>query len=120
MMTILQISDDLAEEISSEAEIRGLPVEDFLKAAIRRERTLADRHKIEQEQAWWLNLPLGERAKYEGEFVAIHKQTLIDHDRDENVLYHRVRAGYGKTAVLIMPADGPREIRIFSPQLVQE
>ena len=119
-MTILQISDDLAVEISSEAEIRGLPVEDFLRAAVRRERTLADRRKIEQEQAWWLSLPLSERAKYEGEFVAVHNQTLIDHDRDEKVLYHRVRARYGKTAVLIMSADGPREIRILSPRLAQE
>jgi len=57
-MTPLQISDELAQEIWGEAETRGLPVEDFLRSVIRRERTLADRRKIEQEQAWWLSLPL--------------------------------------------------------------
>lgn len=118
-MTTLQISDELAQEIWQEAETRGLAVEDFLKAVIRRERTLADRYKIEQEQAWWLSLPLSERANYEGKFVAIHNQTLIDFDQDEQVLYRRIRAKYGKTAVLIMPAEGPREIHIFSPHLIQ-
>ena len=120
IMTPLQVSDDLAQEIRSEAESRGLAVENFLRAVIQRERTLADRRKVEQEQAWWLSLPLTERAKYDGKFVAVHNQTLVDYDQDEAALYRRVRARYGKTAVLIMPADGPREIRILSPRLVQE
>lgn len=116
-MTTLQISDELAQEIWQEAETRGLPVEDFLKAAVRRERTLADRRKIEQEQAWWLNQPLKERAKYDGQFVAIHNQSLVDHDESEEALQSRIRAKYGRTAVLLMPADGPRELHIFSPRL---
>jgi len=120
IMTPLQVSDDLAQEIRSEAESRGLAVENFLRAVIQRERTLADRRKVEQEQAWWLSLPLTERAKCDGKFVAVHDQTLVDYDQDEAALYRRVRARYGKTAVLIMPADGPREIHILSPRLVQE
>ncbi len=120
-MTItLQISDELAQEISSEAKTRGLPAEDFLRSLVQRERTLADRRKIEQEQAWWLNLSLGERAKYEGKFIAVHNQALVDYDHDEDALYRRVRAKYGKTAVLIMPAEGPHEIRVISPRLGQE
>jgi len=43
--------------------------------------------------------------------VAVHDRSLIDFDADEQALYRRVRAKYGNTAVLIMPADGPREIR---------
>ena len=119
-MTSLQVSDELADEIRQEAEARGLPVEAFLRSAVRRERTLAERRKIEQEQDWWLKQPLSERARYEGEFVAVHNQTLVDHDKDENSLRSRIRAKYGKTSVLIMPAEGPREIRIFSPRLVRE
>jgi hypothetical protein len=119
-MITLQVSNELAQEIGSEAQTRGLPVEDFLRAIIRRERTLADRDKIEKEQAWWLSQPLTERAKYAGKFVAVHNQTLADYDQDEKVLYRRVRARYGNTAVLIMSAEGPREIRIFSPRLVPE
>ncbi|OGO42697.1 MAG: hypothetical protein A2Z04_01730 [Chloroflexi bacterium RBG_16_57_9] len=120
VMITLQIPDELVQEIQSEAEIRGLPVEEYLRAVIRRERTLADRRKIEREQAWWFSLPLGERARYEGKYVAVHNLTLVDSDRDERALYRRVRAKYGKTAVLIMPGEGPREIHIRSPRLVRE
>jgi len=55
-MAALHIPDKLAQEIQSEAEMRGVPVEEFLKSMIRRERTLADRRKIDQEQTWWLSL----------------------------------------------------------------
>ena len=118
-MAILQVSEELIGEIRDEAETRGLAVEEFLRAALQRERTLANRRKIEREQEWWLGLPLSERARYEGEFVAIHEQKIVDHDKDERGLYRRIRARYGQTPVAIIPAEGPREIRVFSPQLVR-
>lgn len=118
-MTALQISDELAQTLESEAASRGLTIEDFLRSVLWRERTLADRRKIEQEQEWWLNRPLSHRAKYEGQHIAVHEKQLIDHDADENALFKRIRAKYGNTPILIMPAEGPREIRIFSPRLIQ-
>lgn len=121
MMAItLKVSDELAQEIQTEAQMRGLPIEDFLRAIIQRERTLADRRKIEQEQTWWLNLPLSERAKYEGQFIAVHQKTLIDHDHNKENLYRRIREKYGNTAILIIPAEGPKDIYIRSPRLVRE
>ncbi|MGD2206358.1 MAG: DUF5678 domain-containing protein [Anaerolineae bacterium] len=119
-MAILQVSEELIGEIQHEAATRGLDVEEFLRAAIQRERTLADRRKIEREQAWWLALSLGERARYEGKLVAIHNQRVVDHDESERALYQRVRARYGQTPVLIIPAEGPREIRVYSPRLVSQ
>jgi len=116
-MTVLQVSKTLAEAIHYEAESRAQSIEDFLTTALRRERTLADRRKIEDEQDWWLSLPLSERVKYEGQFVAVHNHALIDHDKDALALQRRVRARYGRLAVLLMPAEGPREIRIISPRL---
>ena len=110
---VFKISEELANVIQEEAKSQGKTIEEFLKSAIRRERTLAERRKIEQEQEWWLNLPLTERAKHEGEFVAVHNKELVDHDKDDAILYARVREKYGKTPVLIMPAEGPREIVVF-------
>jgi hypothetical protein len=118
-MVTLQISDSLAGTIQREAETRGLSIEDFLSAAVRRERTQAERQKIEQEQEWWFSQPLRTRAKYQGESVAIHNKKLVDHDKDKKVLYQRVRERYGKTPVLIIPTEGPRDIRVFSPRLVR-
>ncbi len=118
-MAALQISKELAGSIQNEARMRGVSIEHYLRVAIRRERVLSSRKIIEQEQEWWLTLPLNERAKYEGEYIAVHKQRLIDHDKDEAALYKRIREKYGKAPILVMPAEGPREIRIYSPRLVR-
>ena len=107
----LQISEELASIIQKEAQARGKTVEDFLKSAIQRERSLSDRQKIDEEQEWWMSLPLTERAKYEGKYVAIRERKLVDHDKNEIKLYTRVREKFGKIPVLIMPAEGPREGR---------
>ena len=112
---VLQISEELAGVIQKEAQTRGKTVEDFLKSTIQRERTLGE----QQEQEWWSSLPLTERAKYDGEFIAVHNRKLIDHDQNEIKLYGRVRKKYGKTPILIMRAEGPREVRIYSPRIVQ-
>jgi len=119
-MTVLQVSETLAEAIRYEAETRSQSVEDFLTIVLRRERTLADRRKIEEEQDWWMSLPLSERARYEGQFVAVHDRKLIDYDEDELALRRRVRSKYGKTPILLMPGGGPREVRIVSPRLERE
>lgn len=119
-MIALHVSEELAGVIKEEATTRGMSVEEFLRSAIKRERTLATRQKMEQDQTWWLALPLSKRVKYEGEFVAVHNQKLIDHDKDEETLYKRVRKKYGKTSVLVMPAEGPREIRVYSPRIVRQ
>ena len=111
-MTTLLVSEDLVQTIEHEANLRGITVEDFLFRAVTRERTISDRKKIELEQEWWQSLPLRERAKYEGEYVAVHDRKLVDHDTDRLALYRRVRNSYGSIAVLIMPAEGPQDIVI--------
>lgn len=118
-MTALHISDELAGSILQEASERGISVEEYLRLAIRRERTLNARSIIEAEQEWWLGLPLSERAMYEGEYIAVHRQELVDHDIEQSALYRRVREKFGHTPVLIMPAEGPQDIRVFSPRFVK-
>jgi hypothetical protein len=120
MSITLEISDELANKIKTEAKIRGIAIEDYLRSIIQKEVTLTERQKIEEEQNWWLNLPLNERAKYEGQYVAIHNKTLIDHDSDKEALHRRIRSKYGKEAILMMPAEGPRDIYIRSPRLERE
>ena len=117
---VLQISNELAGAIQQVAMLRGKTVEEFLKSAIQRERTLSDRQKIEQEQEWWTSLSLTERAKFEGEYIAVHDKKIVDHDENEDELSSRVREKYGRAPVLIMPAEGPREVRIFSPRVIRK
>jgi hypothetical protein len=115
---ILDISDVLARSLANHAQQRGMDIEDFLQALLEHERIVADRQAIEQEQAWWMSRPLGERAMYEGKFVAVFQQQLVDSDPDDQVLFRRIRNRFGQAPVLIMPAEGPRELRVFSPRFI--
>jgi hypothetical protein len=118
-MVALQISQKLAGTIEQEAQERGLSVGAYLQIAVKRERALFARMKIEQEQEWWMNLSLKQRAKYDGEFIAVHNKKVVDHDKDQKALYKRVRGKLGNIPVLLMPAEGPKEIRIYSPKLAR-
>jgi hypothetical protein len=51
-------------------------------------------------------------------FIAVHDQQLIDYDADEDLLIQRVRTKFGNTPVLIIPAEGQRDIWIYSPHLL--
>ena len=55
----------------------------------------------------------------EGEYVAIHNREVVDHDSDEGLLRKRIRTAYGKTPILLTPADGKREYRITSTRLTR-
>lgn len=117
---VLQISEELADVIQQEAKERQETVENFLRSTLQRERTLSNRQKIEREQKWWESLPLTKRAEFSGKYIAIHNRQLVDHDKNETELYARIRKKFGKTPVLIMPAEGPQDIQIYSPRVIQE
>ncbi len=116
-MIDLVVPTELAKEIRREAEVEGVAPEAVLEAAWRHYRMLANRKKIKSETVWWNSQPEGERAKYQGKYVAIHLHTVVDYDINRASLHRRIRKKYGKIAVLIIPAEGPREIRILSPRL---
>lgn len=118
-MSEIVVHEPLASYIRQEAEAEGIGVESLLDAALRHYRFEAQRKKINSEAEWWRALPAEARAPYAGESVAVHNRQVVDHDHDEEALRKRVRIKYGKTAILITPAEGPRELRIISTRLAQ-
>ena len=118
-MSEIVVHEPLASYIRQEAEAEGIGVESLLDAALRHYRFEAQRKKIAGEAEWWRALPAETRAPFAGEYVAIHSKQVVDHDRDEESLRKRVRAKYGKTAVLVTPAEGPRELRLVSTRWAQ-
>ncbi len=116
-MSEMVVSEPLASQIRQEAEAEGIGVESLLDAALRHYRFEAQRKKINGEAEWWCAVAPEIRANYTGEFVAIHNRQVIDHDRDEDALRKRIRARYGRIAVLFAPAEGQRELRIVSTRL---
>ncbi|HLF28094.1 MAG TPA: DUF5678 domain-containing protein [Anaerolineae bacterium] len=111
------MSEPLASQIRQEAEAQGVEVEKLIEAALRQYRFQSQREKISTESEWWRSVPSETRARYTGEYVAVHNQQVVDHDRDEETLRKRIRASYGKVAVLIAPAEGRRTLRIVSTRL---
>ncbi|MFZ5821677.1 MAG: DUF5678 domain-containing protein [Chloroflexota bacterium] len=116
-MSEIKLSDPLASQLRREAEANGLAVEQLIETAVRHYRFQAQREKISAESAWWESLPLETRARYAGEYVAVHLRKVVDHDRSEEALRERIRAKFGKTAILIAPSQGRREFRIVNTRL---
>jgi hypothetical protein len=113
-MSDIVLHEPLASYIRDEAQAQGVEVEQLISAALRRYRFQMQEDKIKAESAWWQSLPLEARAGFAGAFVAIHGQEVVDHDPDEEALRKRIRKRFGKTAVLITPAEGRREFHIVS------
>lgn len=111
------VHEPLASQIRQEAAQAGVDAENLIATAVRHYRFQAQRRKIESEAEWWRGVPAEVRARYTGEFVAVHDKAVLDHDRDEVTLRKRIRTRYGKTAILITPAEGRREFRIVSTRL---
>jgi hypothetical protein len=118
-MSEIVLHEPLASQIRQEAEAEGIQVESLIEAALRHYRFQSQRKKIDAESAWWQSAAAEVRARYTGEFVAIHQQIVVDHDQDEEALRKRIRSQYGKTPILITPAAGRRELRIVSTKLVR-
>ena len=118
-MSEIVLHEPLASQIKQEAEAEGIGVESLIESALRHYRFQLQRKKIDAESEWWQAATPEVRARYATEFVAIHHQQVVDHDRDEEALRKRIRAKYGKTPILISLAEGRRELRIVSTHLSQ-
>ncbi len=97
VMDTIVLRSDLHETLEKDAEREARSVNEIVNEAVERylhERQIA---KLDAEIAAFEKL----RQKYLGQWVAIHEQKLIDHDSDRAALYKRVRATYGRTAILI-------------------
>jgi hypothetical protein len=118
-MSEIVLREPLASRLRQEAEARGVDVESLIDSALRHYRFQSQRDKLNVESEWWRTAPPEFRARYAGEFVAIHEKSIVDHDADEESLRKRIRAKYGKIPVLVTPAEGRRNLRIVNTRLAR-
>ena len=118
-MSKIILSEPLASQIRQEAKALGVDIEKYLESVLRHHRFHSQQAKVAAEAEWWSLQSEEVKARYAGEFVAIHQQAVIDHDKDEDVLRKRIRTGYGKTAILLTPAEGSRHYWIVSTRMVR-
>jgi hypothetical protein len=101
VMDAIALRADVRETLEKDSEQETRSVNDLVNEAVERyvhERQLA---KLDVEIAAYERMHPELRQKYLGQWVAVHEQKLVDHDNDRAALYKRVRAAYGRTAVLI-------------------
>ena len=75
-----------------------------------------------QEEEAYRNMHHRLMISYSGEYVAIYRGELVDHDPDELTLLHRLDKNYPHDVVLmrkVLPIPEP-ELRFRSPRLVGE
>jgi hypothetical protein len=105
MENTITLRNDLLEVLEKDAMQESRTVNELVNEAVT--LYLRDRHreKLQREGEAYIALHSGLKQQYLGEWVAIHEQQLVDHDTDGKALYQRVRAQYGKTAVLIRQVE---------------
>ena len=118
MSTIVLQEPSLVEEVQRLSEQEGLDTAVFMAEAVRRHLASYRQKRIMVETEAWYGLPVEERKRYEGQFVAVYKGQVVDSDSDRLTLYHRLRQRFGRQTILITEGgDYPIPVyRVRSPR----
>ena len=112
-MSIALHEPTLVWQIEQLADRVTQPAEQVLELAVRRYFDEMEQEAIhaETEAFWAMHEQL--RAQYSGQYVAVYRGSVVDHDADVASLEHRVRGRFGPAPVLIAPVEPapPRELQ---------
>ncbi len=72
---------------------------------------------VREDLAWYEANKAGLERRYTGEYVAIVRRAVVDHDADFEALARRIFARFG-TRSICMPRVGRSEVRVRSPRRV--
>lgn len=81
-------------------EARATP-EAILAEALRRHLWELDRRRIAEESKAYRRQHADLKTRYLGQYIAMLKGEVVDHDADFQALWQRVRQRFGRTPVLI-------------------
>jgi hypothetical protein len=116
-MSDLVLHEPLASEVRRMAEIEGTTAEQVVAEAVRQYRAAARECKIRAEAEWWRNAAPELRARYTGQFVAVHEQQVIDTDPDQLSLPGDAAAAGPYAAIIDTGADGTLVPRAWLDEL---
>ncbi len=118
-MAIQLQEPELIGQIEQIAEMEGKAAREILTAAVRSYLDEVEREKIhaETEAFWAMHDELV--ATYGGEYVALHRGEVVDHDTDVSRLEQRVRQRFGPIAIMIAPVtpEPRRDLQFISFRL---
>lgn len=115
--TSVTLRPDLSDTLQISAQQQDTTVDNLVNEAVERYLREEQRHKIDQEISAYERLHPQLWRTLPGLWVAVHNGKVVDQDEDRATLYRRVRAVYGRTAVLIrqVKADVVEEIWVRTP-----
>lgn len=117
-MATIDVSSEIRAQLEADAARESRSVEDLVNQLLRAYLRDRQRQKIARETEAYDSLHPALVADHLGRWVAIHGEQLVDSDGDLAALHARIRAQYGRTAVLIRQVERTpeRELRAGSPR----
>jgi predicted transcriptional regulator len=119
-MNTIVLQPQLAERLSQVAEQDTTTLEELVNTAVREYVDVMARRKIHAESKAFQARHAELLQRYLGEYVAVHKGNVVDHDKDLSALHQRVRRRYGRhTPVLLrqVTEQAEMEFAFRSPRL---
>ena len=99
--TIVTLRPDLSDTLQVSAQQQDTTVDNLVNEAVERYVREEQRHKIDREIVAFEQLHPQLWRTMPGQWVAVNNGKVVDQDQDRATLYQRIRATFGRTAVLI-------------------
>ncbi len=104
-MPTVTLDRNVYKRLQEAAEEHETTTEALIEDAARQYLWELERQKISEESARFRQKYPELKRRYLGEYIALHKGEVIDHDPDEATLWKRVRQRYGRTPILIVRVE---------------
>ena len=104
-MPTVAIEPALYQRVEQAAIDSQVSTGEMVTQALRRYLWELDRRKIAAERKVYGRQHAELKDRYLGEYIAMHKGQVVDHDVDFPALRQRVRQRFGRTAVMITRVD---------------
>ena len=100
-MLTLTLQSELVEQLASVAAERSVMPDKLLETAVRAYLRQVEREQIETEAAAFRVMHDELHTQFLGQYVAIYRGEVVDHDFNFQVLHSRIRQQYGRQPVLL-------------------
>ena len=100
-MPTIAVAPELYRRVEEVSLEHKASISEILTEAIRRYLWELDRRKISEESKTYRQRHAELKALYLGQYIAMHKGQVVDHDSDFQALRQRIRRRFGRTPVMI-------------------
>ena len=112
-MPTVAIEPTLYQRVEQAAIDSQVSTGEMFTQALRRYLWELDRRKIAEESKVYRRQHAELKDRYLGQYIAMHKGQVVDHDVDFQALRQRVRQRFGRTAVMITLVDETAEATLL-------